>query len=222
MNKLPSSMQSSFGSDEPEPIIAGLSDEGGDGAPSLAPEPPQQQPSKKRRAKDPADKPAQNARRRSASGPVLGIYVTPTAVHGVLVRESGDNYGVMRPFSRQRSAYAGEVPDLAAITPEGDAADGDGDITIQFGDASSDLGAGDLFLDSEFSDLAGIETAEGEFQGPAKKSGEPDRLRAERHPRRVQRRRLREVARRVLPQPARCRVRRNRRHRGQEREEGKG
>ena len=165
-------MQSSFGSDEPEPIIAGLSDSG-DGASGPSPQPAKEKSSAKRRAKGPADKPAANARRRSASGPVLGIYVTPTAVHGVLVRESGDNYGVMRPFSRQRSAYAGEVPDLAALTPEGESANGDGDITIQFGDASSDLGASDLFLDSEFSDLAGIETAEGEFQGPAKKSANP-------------------------------------------------
>lgn len=176
MNQLPSSMQSSFGSDEPEPILAGLSD-GGDGAAAdaggLDPKPAKEQAPSKRRAKDSADKAAPNARRRTASAPVLGIYVTPTAVHGVLVRESGDNYGVMRPFTRQRSAYAGEVPDLAALTPEGEAADGDGDITIQFGDAASDLGASDLFLDSEFSDLAGIEPAEGEFQGPAKKSASP-------------------------------------------------
>ncbi len=170
MNKLPSSMQSSFGSEEPELGIAGLTDDRADGFDELAPE-PAPKPSAERPAKE---KPSKNARRRTASGPVLGVYVTPSAVHGILVRESGDHYGVVRPFSRQRSAYAGEVPDLAALTPEGDSADGDGDITIQFGDASSDLGAADLFLDSEFSDLAGIEPAEGDFQAAsAKKSASP-------------------------------------------------
>ena len=172
MNKLPSSMQSSFGSDEPESIIAGLSD-GGDGA-SIAAPPSEDGPAPApRRSKGSAEKPASNARRRSGTSPVLGVYVTPTAVHGVLVREQGENFGVMRPFTRQRSAYAGEVPDLAALTPEGDSSDGDGDITIQFGDASSDLGAADLFLDSEFSDLGGVEAADGEFHGPVKKTATP-------------------------------------------------
>ena len=120
-----------------------------------------------------AKAPRDARRRRSAGSPVLGIHVTPTTVYGMLVRESGDRFGVVRPFARQRSAFAVEVPDLAAATPEGHAAADADDVTIQFGDSSSNLGAADLFLDSEFSDLAGADMQEMDFQAPARKASSP-------------------------------------------------
>ncbi len=144
MKKLPDSMQTHFGPDS-APAEGGVSG-GGDGA--VPAETPSAKPKKAR---------------RSASPPVLGVYVTPQAVHGILVREAGDRYGVLRPFTRQRSASDAEVPDLAAFTAEGEAS-GEDDITIQFGDAGAGLGGGDLFLDSEFSDLTGIDAPEGDFQ----------------------------------------------------------
>ena len=120
-----------------------------------------------------AGAPKDARRRRSAGGPVLGIHVTPTTVHGVLLRETEGRYSVLRPFARQRSAFAAEVPDLAAVTPEGDlGADAD-DVTIQFGDSSSGLGAADLFLDSEFSDLAGVDGPEMDYQAPVRKASSP-------------------------------------------------
>ncbi len=153
MKKLPDSMQTHFGSD-PAPIGEGVPNEaGGDGSAAGTPEVPSAKPAKGR---------------RSASAPVLGVFVTPTAVHGILVREAGDRFGVLRPFTRQRSASNAEVPDLAALTA--DAGADDDDVTIQFGDAPSGLGSDDLFLDSEFSDLTGIDAPEGEFQTPKKQA----------------------------------------------------
>ena len=105
-----------------------------------------------------------NRKRRSTSSPVLGVYITPTNVHGILVRGSGDQYGVLRPFARQRNAFAMDVPDLAATTPEAEMEPDADDITIQFGDSAGGMGTSDLFLDSEFSDLAGIDAPEMDFQ----------------------------------------------------------
>jgi hypothetical protein len=93
--------------------------------------------------------------------------VTPSAVHGVLLRETDDRYSVVRLITRQRSAFAGEVPDLAAMTPEGESLEGTDDVTIEFGDGELGMGSDDLFLDSEFSDLTGIEGSEKEFQAQA-------------------------------------------------------
>ena len=112
-------------------------------------------------------------KRRSTSAPVLGIYVTPTNVHGILVRESGDSYGVLRPFARQRNAFAVSVPDLAATTPEAEMEPGADDVTIQFGDSVSGMGGSDLFLDSEFSDLAGTDAPEMDFQTQQRRTTSP-------------------------------------------------
>ena len=120
-----------------------------------------------------AKAPRDARRRRSTGSPVLGIHVTPTTVYGVLVRESADRYGVLRSFARQRSAFAVEVPDLAAATPEGRVEAGEDDVTIQFGDSSSNLGTADLFLDSEFGDLAGVDMPEMDYQAPARKVSSP-------------------------------------------------
>ncbi len=177
MKKLPDSMQTHFGA-EPDPIDESVFDEsvfddegafgdesafggsvseehGGDGSAPVA--------------EEPAPPPKGDRRRRSASAPVLGVCVTSAAVHGILVREAGDQYGVLRPFTRQRSVFDAEVPDLAGLTPEGEGTVGEDDITVQFGGASAGMTADDLFLDSEFSDLTGIETPESEFQTQAPK-----------------------------------------------------
>ncbi|MFP4270820.1 MAG: hypothetical protein ACLFTL_09690, partial [Alphaproteobacteria bacterium] len=65
---------------------------------------------------------------------MLGAYVTSSAVHGVLLRDTEDRFSVVRLITRQRSAFAGEVPDLAAMTPEGESVEGTDDVTIEFGD----------------------------------------------------------------------------------------
>ncbi len=158
MKKLPDSMQTHFGSDG-GPFEESVSEEpSGDGAAPVSSE--KESPSSPAKA---------DRRRRSLSAPVLGVYVTSDAVHGILVREAGDRYGVLRPFTRQRSVFDAEVPDLAAMTPEGEATATEDDITVQFGDASSGLSAEDLFLDSEFSDLKGIDAPEGDFQSQSPK-----------------------------------------------------
>ena len=183
MDKLPPFMQSSFDADEPDSFGDGFDEDRVlsqfDNAPrsgkvveTLSSE---EQPASGQSASGQPAKPAsKSSRRRSSGGPVLGTYITPTAVHGVLVRESGDRFGVVRLFTRQRNAFAGEVPDLAAMTPEGEAAEGSDDVTIEFGDTALDLGSDALFLDSEFSDLTGIDAAEGDFQPhAAKKQASP-------------------------------------------------
>ena len=136
------------------------------GAPAAVPDAAEEPPAPEPTPRDPR-------RRRSSGAPVLGVYVTPTTVHGVLVRETDGRYGVVRPFARQRSAFAVDVPDLAAITPEAEVAPGADDVTIQFGDSSSNLGAADLFLDSEFSDLAGVDGPEMDYQATPRKASSP-------------------------------------------------
>ncbi|MEM1041160.1 MAG: hypothetical protein AAGI91_00880 [Bacteroidota bacterium] len=163
MKKLPDSMQTHFGSDA-SPFEERVPEE-----PSgVEPTPVVPEPAETEKEAAPS-KPKAERRRRSASAPVLGVYVTPDAVHGILVREAGDRYGVLRPFTRQRSVFDGEVPDLAGITPEGEAGAADDDITVQFGDASAGLDPQDLFLDSEFSDLKGIEAPDADFQAQSPK-----------------------------------------------------
>jgi hypothetical protein len=187
MDKLPPFMQSSFDADGSDSIGDGFNDDYTDDqalspvddqAPASlewsADEPTADDPSDGGKPvapppiAEPAPKPAPTSRRRrSTGGPVLGAYVTPSAVHGILLRDSADRYGVVRLITRQRSAFAGEVPDLAGMTPEGEGVEGADDVTIEFGDTDTGLGSEGLFLDSEFSDLAGIDANEKEFHAQA-------------------------------------------------------
>lgn len=110
-----------------------------------------------------APKAGRSSRRRG--GPVLGVYVTPNTVYGTLLRESGDHFGVVRRFTRQRMGVA--TPDMAGVTAEtGPTTDASGDVTIQFGDAGG-LGADDLFLASEFGDIGGADGADFEPDFPS-------------------------------------------------------
>jgi hypothetical protein len=164
MDKLPPFMQSSFDADEAESFGDGFAEDQVISPVSEAPPAPDVPAASEEPAPAKAPAKAKSTKRRSSGGPVLGAYITPTAVHGALVRESDGRFGAVRMFTRQRNAFGEEVPDLAGLTPEGEAVEGSDGITIEFGDSGIDLGSDDLFLDSEFSDLTGIDTAEGDFQ----------------------------------------------------------
>jgi hypothetical protein len=83
---------------------------------------------------------------------VLGVYVTGTTIYGALLQPTGEGARVLRRFARQRNAGGVDMNDLSGMVADVvDAEDSDG-VKIQFGGDSSD--GGDLFLDSEFGDLA--------------------------------------------------------------------
>jgi len=92
------------------------------------------------------------------AAPVLGVQVTADSLIGVLLRPTGDGFEPVRQFSRRRAAGGGDAaptaPELAALggTPDLASSPDDG-ITLRIGEGA---GAGsDLFLDSEFTALAG-------------------------------------------------------------------
>jgi len=105
----------------------------------------------------------QRDRRRRAPGAYLGVYVTPQAVYGALVQDAGDGVEVLRRFARQRSAGGVEPHDVSGVTAD-TATEDTGDVQIQFGQGG-DLG-GDLFLDSEFGDLANLGDLDDTLAGP--------------------------------------------------------
>ncbi len=109
-------------------------------------------------------------RGRRASGSFLGVYVTEGTVYGALMQAAGTEYRVLRRFARQRNAAAdvAETPDLPALTAESPA-EGDGDVTIQFGQQ----GAGDdLFLGTEFGDIATLGDLD-DVRGDQKRQASP-------------------------------------------------
>lgn len=92
--------------------------------------------------------------RRRTGATFLGVYVTQASVYGTLLQETEEGYQVLRRFARQRNAQAGDVPDFAGITAD-TASEDAADVAIQFGD-SNDFSGSDLFLGSEFGDLANL------------------------------------------------------------------
>lgn len=114
---------------------------------------------KDKSAEPKADKPGRpakkSAERRRVGGTYLGLHVTPSTVYAALVQETADGFTILRRFARQRSADHGvSSPDVSDGTPE--SLDDDSGVRFSQG---GDLGAGDLFLDTEFGDLANL----GEF-----------------------------------------------------------
>lgn len=99
--------------------------------------------------------PRKKDRRRRTGATALGIYVTSSTVYGTLVQDTTSGIQVLRRFARQRNAHTGETPDLAGVVADTAVADESSDVQIQFGQ-SGDLSGGDLFLDSEFGDLANL------------------------------------------------------------------
>jgi hypothetical protein len=106
---------------------------------------------------------AARERPRRAPGAYLGVYVTQGAVYGALVQDGGDGIQVLRRFARQRSAQGGEAHDFSGFTAD-TATEDTGDVQIKFGQGN-DLG-GDLFLDSEFGDLANLGELDDNLSGP--------------------------------------------------------
>jgi hypothetical protein len=93
------------------------------------------------------------------AAPVLGVHVTADTLFGVLLRPTGDGFEPVRQFTRRRTSSGGDAapsaPELAALgtTPDLAAPADDDGVTLRIGEGA---GAGsDLFLDSEFTALAG-------------------------------------------------------------------
>jgi Tfp pilus assembly protein PilN len=104
----------------------------------------------------PERKPAQQKeRRRRNSSASLGIYVTPTTVYGALLQDDGSTIQVLRRFARQRNAGGADFSNISGTTADTVGSGDSGDVQIKFGQ-SGDLSSSDLFLDSEFGDLANL------------------------------------------------------------------
>ena len=148
-------------------------------APAPEPVPEGIAPSRPNRGtKAKADRPLKGARMSTAKGKskkgkgrrggtVLGVYVSPTTVYGILIGENAGRYGVLRRFARQRSEQSGDTPELDLSNspiPELDA--GDADVSFEVGDGAG----GDIFLASEFS---GLDVSDQEFTPPEHQKATP-------------------------------------------------
>ncbi|MEM8558848.1 MAG: hypothetical protein AAGG50_13600, partial [Bacteroidota bacterium] len=111
-----------------------------------APKPDTPEPKKSRKRQ------GRRARSRGGLAPVLGLYVTPQTIYGLLMRREGEGFEVVRRVTRKRAAEApdsGNSPDelLADIRTD--------DVAIQFGEAGINMGA-DMFVGSEFGGLSDV------------------------------------------------------------------
>ena len=108
---------------------------------------------------------------------MLGVHVTPQAVHAVLMRSTATGFEPVRQFSRQRSLGEDPLGDFSPAsmemaTPDSVPAADDG-VTIQFGDGNASGGIDDLFLESEFAGL-GLDDGTLEVGSPTmRKQGSP-------------------------------------------------
>ncbi|MEM1055088.1 MAG: hypothetical protein AAGI52_06145 [Bacteroidota bacterium] len=105
-------------------------------------------PKPRRRARGRTAKPS----RSRSSQLVLGIQVTPTRVHGVLLRDEGDGrYKALMQLARSRSQGSDDMS--GAMTPSDVGTD---DLSAEFSDGSVQFGAGqELDFTGEFDGLAG-------------------------------------------------------------------
>ena len=108
-------------------------------------------PKPRRRGKNRAPKPS----RSRASQLVLGVHVTPTRVHGLLIRDEGDGrYSAVMQLTRTRST--GPEDTSGAMTPSDV---GVMDIGESFADGEVQFGAGqELDFTGEFDGIAGGDT----------------------------------------------------------------
>lgn len=95
-----------------------------------------------------AGKPARQSRRKRAGSVILGVHVRPDAVHGVFMRGPENEIQVIHSSERGRSIQGGYTPDVTTETEEG--------VQLNFGNSGNGGGAADLFLESEFGDLANM------------------------------------------------------------------
>lgn len=96
----------------------------------------------------PATKVRAKGKQKRASLVTLGVHVRPDAVHGVFMRGPEDAVQVIHTSERGRNIQAGFTPDLGGESDEG--------VQFSMGGFGNGSGAADLFLESEFGDLANV------------------------------------------------------------------
>lgn len=94
-------------------------------------------------------KPFRGTKQKRAGAVILGVHVRQDAVHGVFMRGPEDEVQIVHASERGRSIQTGGyTPDIAA--------DGEDGVQVNFGASGNGGGASDLFLESEFGDLANM------------------------------------------------------------------